>query len=817
VAATQNPDNGQNSSTNQDGTPGSNQEQSGNQNANQSQSQSQSGSQNQNQAANQNQSPAQSQTGNQKQNQNQGSQTAQNDSSSTQSQQQQQSPPQNGDQPPPNDMAHRSLPGQTASARPQTIKVDDWGGTFEEKEREKKEIAIDAVVKQLEELLAKAQDGSDTTLATRRATSKLDDSQMVPLTSAQESLRQADSAVDDLRQKSDGTPYAFVGLQMRDIRDSHVTPARDELGDVTGESIHQTNDVADLDQASYHIAAARKALADLTRTYDDAKRDNKVESAAQHIAKMHQLFIEDMQALLNSHRQAINSQDRKVAEVSDDFADKMQKLLEEQKKVMDELAKTLAEDPRMLRRFLALQQLDSVTLRDQLTLQARRQEALSHETAAWTNGTEADHAVLLKQMLGTQTAEQLEIADLAVKMRENMLTWWPLDAPTNGGDFTGALGLAADAALAAGGAIAQHDQSASLTNALQALDKFRQIYDQLPALETNEAYTNLGSYVANRMEEDGELISKESGWIKKIQSLRAGDLAPAVEVDQHQLTVDSTTLEQKLDTTAVSLRRVSSGVAAHTDALMLALKLGVLPEESAAEEALDQPDVPEAADRQAAATNGFARAEHEFDEVLRLLAERGDQAPPPTGVQPPPSLDAMLEMLKNEQKLAEQLGLSGRPLNVSIMSDWMNPQSGSSGGGSSGGQAQASGQAARQQAQASQRQAENARRQARNPRNRPNSNRYRNPAAGAGPADPSQDDNGDGVIGDAAGLGPTAPVPSWNTLVSKLGEEIRQGRDNVPPEQYRAAIEHYFEQISETMPMNATPAKPPAPAAPAGN
>src|SRR5205814_8767373 len=45
--------------------------------------------------------------------------------------------------------------------------------------------------------------------------------------------------------------------------------------------------------------------------------------------------------------------------------------------------------------------------------------------------------------------------------------------------------------------------------------------------------------------------------------------------------------------------------------------------------------------------------------------------------------------------------------------------------------------------------------------------------------------------------GPKKPRKGWNTLVSQLGDELRQGRDNVPPEQYRQAIEQYFNTISE--------------------
>ncbi len=808
----QNPDLGQNQNQNgdqnQNGAENQNQNQAQNQNGNQSPN----GKQDQadNQGQNQNGNQEQNQNGNQNQNQNQNSQSAQNNQSTNSPSQQ----PSGGGQPPPDSMSRRTLDvgGQTASAQPQTIKVDDWGGSFEGQQREKQEIAIDAVIKQLDQLLAKAQDGSDATLSARKAAAKLENTQMAPLASAQDNLRQADVAVDDLRAKSDGTPYAFIGLQMRDIRDTHVSPARDELGGVTGEASRQTNDVHDLEQASFHIMAARRMLADLTRTYQDAKRDNKLQQATQEIAKMHQLFIEDTQALLNPKRSALNSQNHKMAEVSDDFADKLQKVLEEQKKILDELAKTLAEDPRMLRRFLAMQQLDSVTLRDQLTLQARREQQLARETAAWTNTAATNHAAFLQLQADDQAAEQIEVTELAVKLHENMFTWWPLDLPTNREDFAGDLSLAADAGRLAGEAVSPRDPTNSLAQARAALDKFRELYDHLPALETNDGGTNgLGTFVANRMQETGELITRESGWIKKVESLRAGDLAQAVEVDQHRLTVDTTTLEGKLDTLSVSLRRVSPAVAARVNELLVTMKLGVLSGESEAEDALKQPDIPEAAERQADTTNAFERAETEFDQMLQLMADLEDAAPPPTSPGQTPGLDDLLTMLKNEQKAAEQLGLSGRPINVSIMNDWMNPSSSASG---SGGQAQASGRAAQQQARATQQQARNAQQQARNAgqRNRGDFNRNRNrgtPGRGRADADPNGDE---GDPGDPAGAGPAAPVQSWNTLVSKLGDEIRQGRDNVPPEQYRQAIEHYFEQISETLPISAAPESAPAPA-----
>jgi hypothetical protein len=103
----------------------------------------------------------------------------------------------------------------------------------------------------------------------------------------------------------------------------------------------------------------------------------------QKLAKMHQVFIEDTQALLGSSKGPINSYDRKIAEVNDEFVEKLKALLEEKKKVLAELSKLLSEDPRLLRRYLAMQQLQCTSYRDQMTLLAERQKQLQKQVAAW--------------------------------------------------------------------------------------------------------------------------------------------------------------------------------------------------------------------------------------------------------------------------------------------------------------------------------------------------------------------------------------------------------------------------------------------------
>ena len=193
--------------------------------------------------------------------------------------------------------------------------------------------------------------------------------------------------------------------------------------------------------------------------------------------------------------------------------------------------------------------------------------------------------------------------------------------------------------------------------------------------------------------------------------------------------------------------------------------------ESNATEALSRKTVPEAAGHQAAATNAFARGEKQFDELLNLIVAKLDAEPPPTDVGEPPSLKEILAQLENEKKEYEKLGVPCRPINVQIEKDWMKPGSGEKPNG-------AEVRAARAQAKEAEANAKKARDNAlmdveKEVEDLPQPE-YPTPKVGPQPAS-----------------------RGWNTLASQLGDELRQGRDTVPPEQYRQAIEQYFNTISE--------------------
>ena len=690
-----------------------------------------------------------------------------------------------GSQPPPNDMTKRVLDvGQCSSCQPMKIVVDEWGHSFEGQMREKLEIAIDPTLKLLDELLGKAQQATEATFTTGQREG-LSHAQDAPVQSAKENLRQADGAVTDLKKITGGTPYAFIGLQIHDIRETHISPARKDLANVVLEPAVKSTDLTNLQEAGFQIKRAREKLADLTRTYEAVKRDNKLADAMQRLAKMHQIFLEDTQAMLGSKKPLLNSYDRKVAEVSDEFAEKLRKLLEEKKKIMAELSKILADDPRLLRRFLALEELDGTTLRDQMTLLAQRQESLATEAAQWTALGDKDRDAWLKQFGGSQAAEQQEVAALAAKLQENMVTWLPLEVPQDAEPVVACRKIADDAARLAGEAAHQTSAEtldAGLDNAKKALAKFHELQGNLPRLEwIDEAGNKISIFEANRMDETATLITRQSGWIKKMEALRAGDFPQAAEVDQHRLTVDTTELSEKLDSTAASLSGLSAEINSKAKELNGTVHNELLPEQSSATQCYSRKTVKEASVHQCQATNAFAKGEKQFDELLHLVIAKLDQAPPPTDPGQAKSLEQLLAQLQDEKKAAEKLGIPCRPLNVAIEKDWMKP-----GSGSRAQQARAQTRAAQQQSRQAADKLQKTRDQAKK------SAAQRVAELKTVPAGPVS--------------GPKHATASWNTIVSKLGDEIRQGRDNVPPEQYRQAIEQYFNTISESLPANQTPA-----------
>ena len=651
-----------------------------------------------------------------------------------------------GAESPKDEMNKRTLDvAQTGACKPRNIMVDEYAGSFDGERREKLEIAIDPVLKQLDELLAQAQTNTV-------------QSQFEP---ARTNLAAAANAISNLTSKTTGTPYAFVGLQLQNIAHAHIAPA-----------LHYLSGETNAQKATFHIERAREMLAALTKTYENVKRDQQVADAMQRLSKMYQIFLEDTQALLGGSKGPIHSYDRKIAEVDEQFAEKLKELLEERKKIMAELAKVLSDDPRMLRRYLAMLELQGTSLRDQFTLLAERQKVIQRQLAEWNATPEAERDDAAKKLQTAYAAESKKVAEDAAKLRENMETWLPLDVNPKQEQVQAALSRAEEIARLSG----QSDTN----SARQALAEMHALRESLPRFSevdsTNKA--KLATYIANRLPEVESLITAHSGQMKIRESLSSGDFPKVAEVVQHRIHQDTYTLGEKLISAEEQVGHMSKEIFEAAATLNRSVQGDIIHPQRSSVEKLAAREVKPAEQIINKLPPNFEEAERRFDDFMRLMIAELDKAPAPQDPGGSDSLEDILSMLEDEAKARESLGIPCRPLNVSVMRDWTRPGS-SSGQGS--GKAQA--QAAAAQAQEGQAAAERMQKQARDSARKALGEAKRQGAELA--ATPS---------GAAGGHRSEA----WNKLASRLQKDLLQGRDNVPPEQYRAAIEAYFRIIAET-------------------
>jgi hypothetical protein len=542
-----------------------------------------------------------------------------------------------------------------------------------------------------------------------------------------------------------------------------------------------------------------------------------------HVKKMHQVFIEDTFQLLGSSRPVLNPKQRKFLELEldEEFRAKLKALLEKKRDVQAELAKVLAENPELLRRFMARARVDADSLRDQLTLLARRQVVLHEETGSVLRTPESAESVLAAQQ-ARHSLEALEIAQTAALMFENFETWLPRDlkpadptvAPVH--ELYQQLATSADqlavTALDMPEAIkepspatgdAPQVEPAAEQNRAEAVPPspdaepepaepnhgervyqlLNQLQDELPKLaEARPGHSKLTTHVTNRLAEAAKLKTTTSGWLRQADAFGQQDRDLIALIDQHDVTNDTAELTNKIANLQSWMSGLTDEIGQMSDELVATLEEELLVQQATAEEAFEAHAAPHAEQQQALAVASYARAEEQFDRLQVAIIAYLDAQP----VNTRPSLDGaeaetleeLLALLENEKLAAEGLGIPCcRPSNLSIVRDWMSP--GKNGGGM--GATMAAGTLS--QALAAQLRAGQLQKTA--------EARHRQLLAEMEAAAKKQDRRG-------------RPVnPRWNTLQSKLDDTLSQARGQSPPPKYRSAIELYFELISGVSPRDA--------------
>ncbi len=686
--------------------------------------------------------------------------------------------------PPPNDMQMRSLPGgkpPRAESPKHRIQIDEWAQHNDAQKREKLRLDIARYLKALDTELAAAEEATTALHTAVPSLPKWTAEQGTLLKGGRKRLQSAAKLIEELKHKAANTPYAMISLQLEDIGISDVVPAAENL-DAAGKLTKSPAEMAEpLTQALFHIRRARSKLVELTKAYERIANEEKRADDLEHIAKMHRILVEDMNAFLQAQRNRINPRTGKMVEVDDEFAKAVQKYYEDLRRLMEELARLLAEDPELMRRFMAMQRQSADTLRDQLTLLARRQQALLADTAAWQSAdTPEKRKPLLDKHARDIATEQAQLAQAASQLYDNAVVWRPRQStlaiePT-------------DAMAALAKSVAQHAGELAATlpaDPNKALELSEKLLEEMRLLGTaadTVAFSDpndgeVAIYADRRVRETLRMLREQEALVARLQALETEDFAAIATAQLILLEEDTAVLAWKLLDVAYNLADADPPIPTKADDLQRLVKEDIAKLHSETASALHEGKLDDAHRIQQSTVDAFALAEQIFDDLLTLLEERMRGAQPPIA----PDLEAILRMLQHERDAAELLGLAGVRLNIQVMQDWMpnNPgegggMGGGSGAGSGAGSAMAAASALAQQT------GQNAQNLAQSIRNKLDAWKR------------VELQTWEKTLVEAR-------RKKWNLFVSRLRDGLKQGRSADPPEQYRRAIDDYYRRLADTV------------------
>ena len=662
--------------------------------------------------------------------------------------------------------------GQSSSSDQQQIKVDMYGGGFNSEQRQELEIAISPVFELMKKSLISA--GENVRKVMSDPTTGPDTS--AALSSAEGDLKIASQSVIGLNAKTKGTPYVFVGLRLESIRVADVMPASEEVRKAT-----DTQDAPRLEhsqRAWNHISRALASLGKLEEKYDQVRRDLKRADDILRFKKMHQVFVEkSLKMLTPQGPDKINRQNRKGAEydLDEEYLKRLKEVMEMRRDMMAELARILADDPQLLRRFMNKMNDRTADIRDQLTLIAHDQQALSLRVSQWS-GASAQPLELAKHQAGALQMHLVEVEGIFNRLADvqnKFISWLPLVESAEQGDVADT--VANFKAAGTGMAEILADVEAMFVDGVMQPDASRQIDPLLAkATEVEKKLTVVAQSLQqlNRDSTDPEIVNNAARrfpklqmvqrdmqlWADKLELLKDGLVHEAYSVDQEnrrdqllKYSVKIATLESQL-VAAMNIQdaQLPDGVPEQTQILQKLVDAELPAAQLLAAQSLMDANAASANLQQQEITQDFEKAERTFDEILQAIADELDKLPPEDPIASllrDPTLDEILAELEQELDSLESLDLSRRPSNLRIMGLGNRMQ-----------RVQFLSNIAFRNAMS------RARAQVKSePKKRKLAkDKWR-----------------------------------WNLLVSELDEDMLQGDNKIPPERYRSAIEQYTDQISK--------------------
>lgn len=679
-----------------------------------------------------------------------------------------------------------------------------------------------------------------------------------------EQLGGVEAYIAELREETKEEQFEFVGLQMVDIGRTHVTPARDCVFVAIRDAIGADSQSAD---ALQHVVRARELLAALLKRYDRVARERDLSKNLDEAITIYEVYVEKMQQLMREAQQNRNPLDRKMAviEVDQDYLDRYAEVLTLRRRMLAEFAKMLADDPRLLAKYMDIVKRRGTSLRQQLTELAERQYDASTEVSGWLAASDdqrRDLWMLVAEMrLQAATPLARDAAELAERLDKQMPL--VLDPEVGTAAQVLALGqniarLAREITFGAEGVIQNSSvvdaDSPLLADSERLVWTFGELDAALDRLNfENEQEQEVTSYVTGRLLESRTVADQADAWLRLARYVSGQQYHGLAEVDQEKIAVATELLrvdmfDMENDLAGQFRQLLDSDVPGEIVDMIRELHRimeGITMNQEAATFALSQNRIDTAEVQQAAAMEGFDRAEELFDQVRRAVINALDEYDPPDpniADLEDPTLDEFLANLEREPNIEAQLGIPNRPRNLRVIADsLLFDQEGDADIGSTGDAA------LRRAREAMRRQRNREKDDEEEQPQRPQTEEERQRQMDAkemqemidkslAAVEKQLDDPGtsaeerrrleqmaenlrrmQGVNGQqprqaweqlagsdeakqilrALALGQPIPDQQWNHLMSTLDQGLWQVQGHTPPEDYRQAIEQYQERIRE--------------------
>lgn len=732
----------------------------------------------------------------------------------------QQSSPSGASPPQARDLAQLDLGqgSQSATSKRMRLRVDEWAGSLAGQQRIAVEMAIAPKLMEIDQILEKAETTSRSVLDEIDGGAPWAGKHTRDVDRSGQQIAGALELVDELELLTHDTPYAFVGLQLVNIGKAQLQPARRDFWKaLQTRSDSRTTATRDGWQ---HTVRAREMLADLTTRFEATRHEYALADSVEQIKKMYQVFLENSMAMLNMDSGAGSPYSRKRVEfnLDDEYLARLKEVLEMRNKMRAELARILADDPRLLRRFLDAQQNRQRVIRYELEELIESQRDLNREVQAWSEVQEENRAELSVLLLQRHTENVQELAVDAATLQDRFETWLPLEQKTTNRDVQAAAQLLQQVATATQELGADAETLIEQNQRAKVRDKEEQdatgaedastpnpvtvekiaadaqaMQDELVSLEVSLRQLGLqrdrpemAVFSANRLLETRTLITKTAEWLRQLKFHQDGQYHNAAEVAQYRLALETDSLAGKLadlEQQMVALlqrtdNKIPESIASKARDLLGALDEQASPNQLSAMYALRRNQLPRAVSRQKAAADALDLAAKNYDEMIKAAIKELDKLPvqdPIASLLNDPTLDELLAGLEQEFPIEELLGIPRRPTNLQIVGDFSRP-GGDNALMTAGGRQMLLNQLIQRQ-RLRQRRLDRA---------------YRRAVARA------LKEQDELKLADENELKLAQETVAWNVLLSQLGEDLTQDADKAPPERYRRAIEQYFRQISNT-------------------